>query len=278
MRKKGFAKVILPPNPSLYEILDQHFLETGRIQAVEINPLAILIWDDWETSDELIDQLKEFFPNIPIERVFVPDQDWNQTWIEGFQPQKIGKIWITPPWHRDKIPMGEQVVTINPGSAFGTGTHESTRLSLLFLQIYLDSGDHVLDLGCGSGILAIAAFLLGASSVYACDNDPQIEINIRENLELNGNPPIQWEVRDVFSLPSYACDWAMINIQKPVIFPLLEKFASLPVEKRPKNLILSGLLIDDEKVLEAYLTNAGYERIQTQIDGEWLAMCATQKT
>ncbi|MCD6234523.1 MAG: 50S ribosomal protein L11 methyltransferase [Candidatus Marinimicrobia bacterium] len=276
MTKKGFAKISLPPHTWIHEALERDFLETGRLQAVEINPTAIVIWDSWESSDELMKSLTDHFPGVQVEREFVPDQDWNLTWIDGFKPRKIGHLWVTPPWHMDKIPPGESVVCINPGSAFGTGTHESTRLSLMMLQRYIKQGQSVLDLGCGSGILSIAASLLGASPVVACDVDPQIETNIRENIELNGNPPIRWDVCDVFKLNTYACDWAMINIQKPVIFPLLEKFSTLSANRKADHLILAGLLIEDEKELKRLLSEAGYRVTDKQTDGEWLAICATR--
>lgn len=277
MTKKGFAKISLPPKADINEILERDFLETGRIQAIETNPAAIVIWKDWDTSGELLELLHDQFPGVPIKREFVPDQDWNLTWIEGFRPQKIGNLWITPPWHADNVPPEEKRVIINPGSAFGTGTHESTRLSLILLQEHLTPGVSVLDLGCGSGILAITASLLGASPVYACDMDLQIETNIRENISLNGNPSVRWEVRDVFRLNRYTCDWAMINIQKPVIFPLLEKFAALSGSRKPANMILSGLLIQDEKALKRLLSESGYTVTDKQTDGEWLAVCATRK-
>jgi len=276
MTKKGYAKISLPPHDTIQEALERDFLETGRIRAVEINPTALVIWDAWESSEALMKSLKDHFPDVPIEREFVPDQDWNLTWIEGFKPLKIGDLWITPPWHRQTIPPEEPMVCINPGSAFGTGTHESTQLSLMMLQKYVRPGQSVLDLGCGSGILSIAAALLGASPVVACDADPQIETNIRENIELNGNPPVDWKVQDVFQLKSYACDWAMINIQKPVIFPLLEKFSNLPADEKANHLILAGLMIEDEKDLVRLLTEAGYKVLEKQTDGDWLAVCATK--
>lgn len=276
MAKKGYAKISLPPHESIRNTLERDFLETGRIQAMEINPTALVIWEAWESSEMLMKSLMDYFPGVPVEREFVPDQDWNLTWIEGFKPLKIGRLWVTPPWHRKAIPPGEPMLCINPGSAFGTGTHESTQLSLMMLQKHIRPGLSVLDLGCGSGILSIAAALLGASPVEACDVDPQIETNIRENIELNGNPQVRWKVLDVFQLKSYACDWAMINIQKPVIFPLLEKFSTLSADKKADHLILSGLMIEDEKDLTRLLSEAGYKVMEKQTDGEWLAVCATR--
>ncbi len=277
MKKKGFAKIILPPHSDTENILEKEFMEAGIIQAMEKNEESLIVWEDWERSGACMEALTQRFPNLKIQRKFVPDQDWNRTWIEGFKPVKTGKVWITPPWHREEIPEGDRVVVINPGSAFGTGTHESTRLSLKLLQKHLKPATCVMDLGCGSGILAITACTLGAESVYAYDLDAQIEDNIRENLSLNQNPPVHWEIRDVLQLPGYSCDLALVNIQKPVIFPLIEKFAYLAESDKPDRLIIAGLLKSDRKELIPLLNHANYTVCETQTDGEWLSVYAEKR-
>jgi ribosomal protein L11 methyltransferase len=274
MKKNGFARIMIPLDPEVETLLEAEFLETGKIQALENNTQSLILWNEWDQSDVLMNQLKERFSGLSITREFVPDQDWNRTWIEGFKPVKTGNIWISPPWHRDSIPAGDQVVVINPGSAFGTGTHESTRLSLSLLQKYLKPGMSVRDLGCGSGILAITACKRGADVVYACDLDPQIKDNIRENLSLNDHPPVRWEIRNALQLPGYACDLALVNIQKPVIFPLVEKFAHLSDEEKPGRLIIAGLLKKDEKELILLLKKATYSICEIQTESEWLAVYA----
>jgi len=275
--KKGFAKIHIPLKMEIQAILEREFMETEILQALETNENEILVWEFWDKSKDLFDLIKKRFPEEKITCEFIPDQDWNLTWIEGFQPLKMTNIWVSPPWHRDKIPVNEPVLWINPGSAFGTGTHESTRLSLILMEEHVYPGSKVLDLGCGSGILSIAACILGAGSVYACDIDPQIEDNFTENLQLNGNPPVLWDVRDVFDLDDYACDYALINIQKPVIFPLLDKLKTLAQDKKPLKLILAGLLVSDKQELESKLMLTGYMCIDCKSEGEWLAVYAESK-
>ncbi len=275
--EKGFAKIHIPLLKDIQDVLERELMEAGIIQAIETNDHEILIWEDWNKSDVIFTLLKNRFPHVNIVREFVPDQDWNLTWIEGFQPLKIKRLWVSPPWHRDKVPVNEPVIWINPGSAFGTGTHESTRLSLFLMEKYLYNGANVIDLGCGSGILSIAAFILGAETVYACDIDPQIEDNITENLQLNGHPSVQWEVRDVLSLVDYTCDFALINIQKPVIFPLLDKFATLPRKRKPDKLILAGLLTTDAIDLERKLNQSGYHLMDSLSEKEWIGAYAERK-
>ncbi|HDT12550.1 MAG TPA: methyltransferase domain-containing protein [Candidatus Marinimicrobia bacterium] len=275
--EKDFAKIHIPLKKDIQNIIEQEFMEAGLIQALEVNDHEILIWEAWEKSDEVLELLKNRFPDDNIICEFVPDQDWNLTWIEGFQPLKIKQLWVSPPWHRDKVPSNEPVIWINPGSAFGTGTHESTRLSLYLMEKYLYPGEKILDLGCGSGILSIAASILGAGSVHAFDIDPQIEDNIRENLQLNNNPFVSWEIRDVLNLDDYACDLALINIQKPVIYPLLDKLTTLLQNKKPLNLILAGLLVTDEQELETKLNQAGYIILSKKTEGEWLSVYAESK-
>ncbi|MDD3094628.1 MAG: 50S ribosomal protein L11 methyltransferase, partial [Candidatus Marinimicrobia bacterium] len=196
--------------------------------------------------------------------------------IEGFQPVRIGEeFWITPPWHLSRIPEGDRCIIINPANAFGTGTHESTRLILELLPDMLKSGETVLDLGCGSGILSIAALKLGASEVLAIDNDPEIRNNFMENAALNHVENIPLTICDVLQMDDYSCDLAMINIQKHVILPLLGRFNV--AKGTPKRVILAGLLNEHREDVQNALELQGYEVLQTPGYGQWLAVAAIRR-
>ncbi len=125
----------------------------------------------------------EPLPPLRIEQL--EEKDWSRVWMDAFKPMRFGqRTWIVPSWHQPPEP--EQVnILLDPGLAFGTGTHPTTHLCLEWLDGLDLTGKVVLDFGCGSGILAIAASLLGAASVYGIDNDPQALLASRDNAERN---------------------------------------------------------------------------------------------
>ncbi|HMS55243.1 MAG TPA: 50S ribosomal protein L11 methyltransferase [Fimbriimonadaceae bacterium] len=116
----------------------------------------------------------------------VPDQDWNAIWRDHFKPRKVGaRVVLVPTWETYRSAEGDLVVTLDPGQAFGTGDHPTTRLCLELMQQLDLEGQSVLDVGCGSGVLSIAAKMLGAGRVLGSDIDPlSVEIS-RENATLN---------------------------------------------------------------------------------------------
>ena len=119
----------------------------------------------------------------------VKDEDWSENWKQFFKPLKIGeKILIQPQWQplKEGEAEGRTVFKVNPGMTFGTGSHDSTRFCIEEIEKHIKSGDTVLDLGCGSGILSIIALLLGAESCDAVDIDPNAVDVAYSNLELNG--------------------------------------------------------------------------------------------
>ena len=124
-------------------------------------------------------------PNLRYTVETVPDDDWVRRSQSQFTPIALDRLWIGASWHR--VPASaELVLRIDPGLAFGTGSHPTTKLVLRFLERTLKGGERVLDYGCGSGVLAIAAGKLGASGIAAVDNDPQAVIVTHENSRANG--------------------------------------------------------------------------------------------
>ena len=115
------------------------------------------------------------------------EEDWLNNWKQYFHPIEVGeKILIRPTWRDDYEPNGRVVLNLDPGIAFGTGTHETTRLCLEALERYVTADTKILDVGCGSGILAVAALLLGAESAVGVDIDEMAVKTAKENAELNG--------------------------------------------------------------------------------------------
>jgi ribosomal protein L11 methyltransferase len=138
-------------------------------------------------GDAVVQQIKAQwrgeFPDYRSE--VLEDQDWERAWMDDFKPMRFGeRLWIVPSWHEP--PSGDAVnIMLDPGLAFGTGTHPTTRLCLEWLDAHEVEGKTVIDYGCGSGILALAAALLGASSVIGVDNDPQALVATLDNAARN---------------------------------------------------------------------------------------------
>jgi ribosomal protein L11 methyltransferase len=130
--------------------------------------------------------IKTQMPDAPLRSEFLEDQEWERTWMDAYEPIQIGeKYWIVPEWM--EAPEADAVnIKLDPGLAFGTGNHASTFLCLQWLGKTDVKDKIVIDYGCGSGILAVAALLLGAKKVYATDIDPQAVLATQQNAELNG--------------------------------------------------------------------------------------------
>lgn len=126
------------------------------------------------------------FEDATVEVVGVCEEDWANSWKAYYKPFKIGKIVIVPAWEKYQAQQDEIIVTMDPGMAFGTGTHETTRLIIGLLQKYVKVGDSLLDVGTGSGILAICGAKLGADECYAYDIDPMSVRVANENIKDSG--------------------------------------------------------------------------------------------
>ncbi|MCF7833500.1 MAG: 50S ribosomal protein L11 methyltransferase [Candidatus Marinimicrobia bacterium] len=270
-----YVKIKVAYTETISNELDK-LIESGEILSVETKKNEITVLDLWENRDKLIAILKRKLPDEKLTVSKLEGRDWNREWIEGFQPIRIGrKLWVTPPWQEGKISNKHEKIIINPGNAFGTGTHESTFLALKLMKKTLMAGDEVLDLGCGSGILSIAARKMGAGSVHAIDNDPEIEHNLNENLEKNNMKDISWEICDILSMDTYSCDLALINIQKHVILPLLERFSV--AKGTPNRVILAGLLYEHKKDIRNALKERGYKTLDIRRMNEWMAVSAIRR-
>ena len=140
-----------------------------------------------EALEFLNERLKSQNIDYKIENSACKDSDWANNWKKYFKPTPVGnKLLIRPIWIDDYESEGRAVLNIEPGMAFGTGTHETTRLCLELLEKYVNKGDEVLDVGCGSGILSVASLLLGAKNAVGVDID-EISVKVAaDNAKLNG--------------------------------------------------------------------------------------------
>ncbi len=232
----------------------------------QIEPGATPLWDTVSLSgmfaadtdlgpvkDRLQQRLTITTDELEITRL--EDQDWEKTWMDRFQPMRFGeRLWICPSWLSPPDPAAVTIM-LDPGMAFGTGTHPTTALCLEWLDQHNLDGKVMVDFGCGSGVLAIAAALLGAAQVLAVDNDPQAITATEANRRANNLDaallqcflPEQFPPADS-PLPA---DVLVANILAGPLAQLAPRFATLV--KPGGDLVLSGILPDQaEPLREVY--------------------------
>jgi ribosomal protein L11 methyltransferase len=212
--------------------------------------------------------------SIPWTVAFVPDEDWAETWKAHFKPLRVGRHFlICPTWEQAHPGPGDRLIRIDPGMAFGTGHHETTRLCLEWLEDYARKTPDIaarslFDVGTGSGILAIAGALLGFGQICGVDNDPEAIGVARENLDLNG---LSDRIRIIGGSVEDAAgtfDVVIANIQS---LPLIRMAAAL-ARKLPKGggtIALSGILIEQAPDVAAAFEAAGLEPRRQLTAGEW---------
>ena len=221
-----------------------------------------------------------------IEASETEDKDWINNWKQYFKPFTVDNILIKPTWepipeeHKDKM-----LIQFDPGTAFGTGKHETTQLCIRQLEKYVTPGVKVLDLGTGSGILGITALKLGADYVYGTDLDENAITAVHENLEANQIPEdkfgvIQGNIIDdkaVQDAAGYECyDIAVANILADIIIMIQEE---VPVHiKKGGIFITSGIInMKEQAVKDALAKNDAFEIIETTYQGEWVSITCRKK-
>ncbi len=177
------------------------------------------------------------------------DKDWERAWMDRFQPMRFGeRLWIVPSWHA-AVDEAAVNILLDPGLAFGTGTHPTTALCLEWLDAHGAAHDEVIDYGCGSGILAVAALKLGAGHVWAVDNDPQALIASRDNARKNGVEN-RLDVVAPEALPALQTPLLLANILAQPLMSLAETFADHVAPGG--HVVLSGILAEQADEVAAH--------------------------
>jgi ribosomal protein L11 methyltransferase len=237
---------------TLQDNADEPVLEPGVGETPLWSATKVVALFTEDTAIEIVlATLAAQFPQLPawtLERI--EEQAWERAWMADFQPMRFGqRLWVCPSWCEPPDPNGV-VLALDPGLAFGTGTHPTTALCLEWLDSLNLTGGTVLDYGCGSGILAIAALLLGADKAIAVDNDPQALIATHENALRNGIDPQRLLTFTPEQLPTNCVvDITVANI---LAGPLQSLAPMLAQHTRANGLIaLSGILEEQAEAVSA---------------------------
>jgi ribosomal protein L11 methyltransferase len=271
-----------------WDYLDEALIESASASADELS--LTLYLEESPENTALFEKLKldimklkgleidgGFGSGTTLGRLYVEsrirsDEEWNDTWKQYFKPLRLTeKLTIKPSW--ESLPPGagaEHVIELDPGMAFGTGRHESTALCARLLEEAVTEGAAVLDVGCGSGILSVAAALLGAGEVLAVDNDAAAVQAALDNVRANGCEGRVRVVRgDLLEGLSFKADVVAANLTADLIAELADGLRS-----RMKDggvFIASGILTERREAVEAALRDKGFAVERTMVDGDWCA-------
>ena len=267
----------LEQNRQYWDYVDQELLD--RMKGV--TRVKFYVTDDADGRT----QLERYTRGLECEyttRTLV-DNDWAYSWQKYYKPLSIGeRLYVVPQWEREEpVPQGRVPFYLNPGLTFGTGSHASTQLCLMGLEEYVVPGQPVLDLGCGSGILSIAAMVLGASTAVAVDIDPKAVDVAYENAGLNGIGKDRYTVRagDVLTdqalvkeLGQQRYPLVLANIVADVIMPLSAKAGDWMTEDGV--FLCSGIIDTRADEVQAALERNGLHIIRRREQNGWVSLAA----
>lgn len=206
----------------------------------------------------------------------IENQPWNVVSEEAFPPLPVGRgLVVLAPWHKGNEPAERLALYINPGSAFGTGYHESTQIALELLERYIKKGMSMADIGTGSGILTICALKMGASKAYARDIDPTVIEEVRKNFELNGLGPekVDLAAGDLLKGFRHRADLLTANI---LLDPLITMIKDVPaVIGADGTAIFSGMLLTERDTFLSAISAAEMAVVEERVKGDWWGVAAT---
>lgn len=301
---KGIYELSIKDPADMEDILDKKasyewdYVDDSLRETVDKEPVVSVYFEDTPENRERIQDLKLSvmmlkskeleglygwdvdFGRLYAETVDVDDVDWKDKWKENFKPTRITeRLTVKPTWEEYSPKESELVIEIDPGMAFGTGTHETTSLCMKLMEKYLGedaAGKSVLDIGCGSGILSIGAALLGSSDVLGVEIDEDAVRVASENILLNNVSDRASAVRgDLTEGIDFKADIILANLMADLVMKLAEDAAGHL--KNGGIFISSGILTEKRDVVVEAIKNAGFDIVEVAEDGEWCAIAARVK-
>ncbi len=256
------------------DLIDESILNSDK----SIASCSIYVSEDKNINEYISfikSQLDENSIEGKIEVLGTDEEEWSTAWKKYYKPTHIGKnMVIVPSWETYTASESEIVIDMDPGMAFGTGTHETTRLCAALLEENLQCGDYMLDVGSGSGILAICASKLGAAKCAACDIDPVAVRTEKENAERNDCCNIDCYVSDLLSdvklIDNRKFDVVTANIVADIIIRLAPDVGALIRENGL--LIASGIIDEREADVDTALLKCGFEKLAAKHEKGWCAV------
>ena len=229
--------------------------------------------------NEKINELREIGIDVgegKVENEKMFEEDWANNWKKYYKPTKVGdKIVVKPIWEEYEIKDNELLVELDPGMAFGTGTHETTRMCIQALERYVKEDSTVFDVGCGSGILAISAAKLGSKLAVGVDLDPVAVESAKENVGFNNLDNIEILYGNLVEVIDGKADIVVANIIAEIICILTEDVKR--VIKDGGYFITSGIIHDRVEMVTNKLEETGFEVLEINKDGEWNCIVAKLK-
>ncbi|MHC0035859.1 50S ribosomal protein L11 methyltransferase [Pseudoneobacillus sp. C159] len=261
----------------IYQLDPQDYPDEGVIIKAYISINSFLA-ETVEGIKEAINGLTLHNIDIGINKVSIAevnDEDWATAWKQYYHPVKISeRFTIVPTWETyEKVHSDELIIELDPGMAFGTGTHPTTVLCIQALERMVEKGDHIIDVGTGSGVLSIASALLGANRIQALDLDEVAVTTAKMNIELN-------QVSNIVSVSQNnllngikgPVDGIVANILAEVIVRFTDDAAQ--IIKQNGYFITSGIILQKKQEVKDALIEAGFEIIETMVMEDWVALIA----
>ena len=254
------------------ELVDESILNADR-ETVRVS----LFVPEERNPLEYREFLETRLPALGIEATIsfegINEDDWAESWKQYYKPVPLGKVTIVPAWEKYDAKDGEVIIRMDPGMAFGTGTHETTRLVIRLMQDIIQGGERVLDVGTGSGILSICASKLGAKSCNAYDIDPVAVKVAKENALADGCDNITVGVSDLLrqvDLSGGKYDFCVANIVADIIIRMLPDVRAYIKEGSP--LILSGIIGERANEVREAVIRTGFTVEKEIKENDWVGM------
>ena len=257
------------------ELVDESILNADR-DTVRVSLFVPEERSPMEYKEFLETRLPELGIKAEIALEGLCEDDWAESWKQYYKPVPLGRVTIVPAWEKYEAKEDEIIIRMDPGMAFGTGTHETTRLVIRLMQDELRGGERLLDVGTGSGILSICASKLGARSCNAYDIDPVAVKVARDNVESDGCTNITVGVSDLLKgvdLSDGKYDFCVANIVSDIIIRMLPDVKDYLKSGSP--LILSGIIGERADEVRACVLSQGFTVEKEIRENDWVGMLVT---